>query len=164
MPRPWTVLAEFSSRVDRERAWAYRVSFALLVAVMVPAFGDPAADSYPLSTYPMFARPKAKTYIAFAEGIDDQEHATRLGPALVANGEVMQASHTLHRAIRGGPERLAQVCARIADGVAADARHASVVRIRLAEGQFDSVGYFLGAREPETRTIHHHCDVPKRGR
>jgi hypothetical protein len=136
----------------RERLWGYSVSVGLLVAVMAPAFGDPAADSYPLSTYPMFARPKAKTFIAFAEGIDDKGHGTRLGPELVANGEVMQASHTLHRAIRGGSERLAHVCARIADGVASDSRLASVVRIRLAEGQFDSVGYFLGASEPENHT------------
>jgi len=150
--------------VHRERVRGYGVSFALLVAVMAPAFGDPAADSFPLSTYPMFARPKAKTTIAFADGIDDHEHATRLGPELVANGEVMQASHTLHRAIRGGQDRLAQVCARIADGVASDSRLAPVVRIRLAEGQFDSVGYFLGAREPETRTIHLECDVPKGSR
>jgi hypothetical protein len=164
MQRPRTVLAVFSSPVDRERVWAYSVSFALLVAVMVPAFGDPAADSYPLSTYPMFARPKAKTSIAFAEGIDDQEHATRLAPDLVANGEVMQASHTLHRAIRGGPERLANVCARIARSVASDSRLSSVVRIRLAEGQFDSVGYFLGASEPETLTIHLECDVLKHRR
>jgi hypothetical protein len=150
--------------VNRERVWAYSVSCALLVAVVAPAFGDPGADSYPLSTYPMFARPKAKTSIAFAEGVDEEERTTRLGPELVANGEVMQASHTLQRAIRGGPERLAQVCARIAHGVAADSRLASVVRIRLAEGQFDSVGYFLGASDPETRTIHLECDVPKGGR
>lgn len=131
---------------------------------MVPAFGDPAADSYPLSTYPMFARPKAKTSIAFAEGIDDKGHATRLGPELVANGEVMQAAHALHRAIRGGQERLAQVCTRIAGGVVSDSRLVSIVRIRLAEGQFDSVGYFIGASEPESRTIHFECDVPRGGR
>ena len=164
MQRSRDALAVSSPSVDLERIWAYSASFALLVAVIAPAFGDPAADSYPLSTYPMFARPKAKTVIAFAEGLDVEGNATRLGPELVANGEVMQAAHTLHRAMRAGPERLALVCARIAEGVAANSRLASVMRVRLAEGRFDSVGYFLGSSEPETRTIHLVCDVPKGAR
>ena len=150
--------------VDRVRVWGYGVSCALLVAVIAPAFDDPGADSYPLSTYPMFARPKAKTVIPFAEGVDDEGHATRLGPELVANGEVMQAAHTLQRAMRAGEERLVQLCTRIAHAVASESSLASVVRIRIAEGQFDSVGYFLGASEPETRTIHLECNVPKPGR
>ena len=145
----------------RERVWGGAVSCALLVAVIAPAFGDAGADSYPFSTYPMFARPKAKTVIPFAEGIDAAGRATRLGPELVANGEVMQAAHTLHRAMRAGQERLEQLCTRIAEAVAAESRLASVVRVRIAEGTFDSVGYFLGASEPETRTIHLECDVPK---
>jgi hypothetical protein len=152
-------VVDFGSSV--ERIFAYVVSLGMLGATVAPGLGDPTDDSYPLSTYPMFARPKAKTNIPFAEGIDDVGHAIRLGPEVIANDEAMQAVHTLRRAINGGPERLEQLCLRVAERTAADKRLERVVTVRLAEGQFDSIGYFLGATEPETRTTHHECAVQR---
>lgn len=142
-----------------ERLWAYLVGFGMLGAVAAPGFGPPGADSYPISTYPMFARPKAKTLLSFAEGVDALDRPTRLPPELVANDEPMQAAHTVRLAIRGGPERREQLCQRIAERVAQNPELAAVVRVRLVQGRFDSVGYFLGQSEPEHRAIHRECLV-----
>lgn len=144
-----------------ERVVAYVVGFGLLGAVAAPAFGEPGDDSFPFSTYPMFARPKTKTVVAFAEGLERGGRPVRLAPELVANDEAMQVAHTVRRAIRGGPERKAALCQRISQRVARTAALDAIVSVRLVLGRFDSVGYFLGASEPEARTIEHECAVPR---
>lgn len=146
-----------------ERVWAYLVGFGMLGAVAAPGFGPPGDDSYPISTYPMFARPKAKTLLSFAEGVDAGGRPIRLPPEFVANDEPMQAAHTVHRAIRGGAERRERLCRRIAERVALDAELAAVISVRLVQGKFDSVGYFLGQSEPEHRAIHRECLVRRSG-
>lgn len=152
-------MASVSSAVVAERVVAYVVGLGLLGAVAAPGFGDPGDDSFPFSTYPMFARPKTKTVVAFVEGLDDLGRPVRLAPELVANDEAMQVAHTVRRAIRGGPERKAALCQRISERVARSAELDAIVSVRLVLGRFDSVGYFLGASEPEARTVEHECSV-----
>jgi hypothetical protein len=142
-----------------ERFWAYLVGFGMLGTVAAPGFRPPGDDSYPISTYPMFARPKAKTVLSFAEGVDASGRTRRLPPELVANDEPMQAAHTVRRAIDGGPERRERLCRRIAERVAQDPGLAAVLSVRLVQGRFDSVGYFLGESEPEERATHCECAV-----
>lgn len=149
--------------IDTERAWSYLFGFGLCLAVAAPALLPPKeADSYPLSTYPMFARDRMKTRLRYAEGLQANGQRVRLSPELVANTEPMQAMHTITRAIRGGPERMESLCQRIASRVRLSPSHGQVVRVRLVAGEFDSLGYFVGAREPEHFAVHHECHVPGR--
>lgn len=148
---------------DAERAWAYLFGFGLWVAVAAPAFLPPKqADSYPLSTYPMFTRDRVKTRLRYAEGLEASGQRARLPPEFVANTEPMQAMRTISLAVGGGPERMAALCQRVAERLQRSPTHDRVVSVRLVEGEFDSLGYFRGAREPDHFVVHHECRVPGR--
>jgi len=145
-----------------EKAWAYSFGLGVCAAVAAPALSKPTSDSYPLSTYPMFAYERQKTRLCHVDGLDRAGQRTRLPPKLVANDEAMQAARTIRLAVNAGPERMALLCQRVAERLAQDAKFASVVRVRVIEGRFDSLSYFLGSTEPEELVVHHECVVPGR--
>lgn len=147
--------------IDWDRVRAYVLGFGVLSSVVAPAFWERGEDSFPISSYPMFARPRPKTVVSFADAVDAGGHAQRLAPEFVANDEVMQAAHIVRDAIAAGPERLAALCERAASRVALDPLLASLVRVRLVQARFDSIGYFEQAREPEACTVHYECLVPR---
>jgi hypothetical protein len=145
-----------------ERAWAYAFGLSVCGLVAAPAFSRPTSDSYPLSTYPMFAYKREKTRLFHMDGLDGKGARSRLAPRLVANDEAMQAAQTVRLAVSAGPERMALLCERVAKRVLLDARYASVVRVRVVEGLFDSLSYFTGRSEPEQLIVHYECAVPDR--
>ncbi|HVJ16803.1 MAG TPA: hypothetical protein VM686_15285 [Polyangiaceae bacterium] len=144
------------------RVAAYGFGFALLAAVAAPGFGDPNQDSYPLSTYPMFARPREKPLLHFVEGVDQRGRPVRLPPGLVANAEVMQAAARVRRAVAAGEEASASLCASVAERVAGSREHKEVVRVRIVSARFDPIRYFEVGPEPEERTVHVQCKVKRR--
>ena len=141
---------------------AYGVGLTAVVVVALPGFGDPSRDSYPLSTYPMFARARDKPQLYFVEGLDAAGTPLRLEPELVANQEVMQAAATVRRAVRSGPEATDRLCKRVAERVAASAAHTPIVRVRIVGARFDPLRYFLHGPEPEERSEHARCRVVRR--
>lgn len=145
-----------------ERAWAYLFGLGLCVAVLAPGFRAPTSDSYPFSTYPMFSYKREKTRLFHMDGLSADGQRSRLAPKLVANDEAMQAAQTVRNAVRGGPERMALLCQRASERLAQDPAYARVVRVRVVEGQFDSLSYFLGSTEPEQLVVHYECPVPGR--
>src|SRR5688572_23609975 len=146
------------------RVVAYGVGFAMLVAVAAPGFGDPSQDSYPLSTYPMFARPRDRPVLHFAEGVDAEGRVVRLPPALVANGEVMQAAARVRRAVSAGEEASASLCSSVAERTARSPEHQGVVRVQIVSARFDPIRYFELGPEPEERLVQARCKVKGRQR
>jgi hypothetical protein len=112
-----------------------RLSFTrlagLLAAVVVlsPLLRAPTNDSYPLSTYPMFASDRGAVHrMATAVAIEDDGTFTRLSPELIAGtGEVVLASVTVTRAIQRGES--ATLCEEIAER----AGPGRVIEIRVEE-------------------------------
>jgi hypothetical protein len=141
------------------RVLAYGFGLGLIAAVVSPAFGTPQADSYPLSTYPMFSQKRRAPILYFAEGVTAGGRRVRLPPNLVANAEVMQAVAAVKRAVLGGEEMSEQLCRAAARRVRASPAHTEVVRVELVGARFDPVGYFVKGDEPEERTVHHLCPV-----
>ena len=140
------------------RLWAYGFGLGLTLLVAAPGFGDPRWDSYPLSTYPMFARPRGRPTLHFAEAVDARGKRLRVPPELVANQEVMQAAATVKRAVQAGPAAMETLCQRIAARWL-QAEHGGAREIALVSATFDPVGYFTRGPEPESRTVHHTCPV-----
>jgi hypothetical protein len=140
------------------RLLAYGFGLGIVAAVAAPGFGDPADDSYPLSTYPMFARPRGKPLLSFVEGVTDAG-ALRLPPEVVAHNEIMQAVATVKRAVLAGPAAMEQLCTRIAADVALEPAFASVREVRIVSARFDPVRYFTEGPEPEERQEHVRCAV-----
>lgn len=161
MAHPCSVYAEMS------RPLAYGYGLALTVLVAAPGFGDPNWDSYPLSTYPMFARPRSRPLLHYAEGITRSGARERLAPHFVANDEVMQATASVRRAINAGPDASSALCRQIAERVAAagrndsDAAEGAIIEVRLVSARFDPVRYFSHGPEPEERTVHERCAVER---
>jgi hypothetical protein len=143
------------------RALAYGFGLGLVLLTAAPGFDDPSADSYPLSTYPMFARAREHPQLSFAEGVDAAAAPVRLAPALIGSDEVMQAAATIRRAVQAGPTALEPLCAHIAARVAASPREAHVRAVRIVRARFDPVAYFVAGPVPEEREVLTHCAVTR---
>jgi hypothetical protein len=133
----------------------------MTLAVLAPCLSAApfADDSFPFSTYPMFARVIEKRVIVFADGVTSETESQRLGPELVANDEPMQAQRTLRLASTSGRKALRTLCARIAQRVAQKRELRAVSRVRIVQGVFDPVKYFEGDSAAESREILTECKV-----
>jgi hypothetical protein len=142
------------------RLLAYGFGLGMVAVVAAPGFGDPGDDSYPLSTYPMFARPRGKPTLSFVEGITDAA-PIKLPPEIVAHNEIMQAVATVKRAVNAGPAAMDELCTRIAADVASDADFRDVRAVSIVSARFDPVRYFTEGPMPEERVEHNRCLVKR---
>jgi hypothetical protein len=142
------------------RAYAAAVSLALIAATLWPLVRDPREDSFPLSTYPMFAwKRETKQTFRYALGETAAGERRTLRPILVGTNEVLQAIRVFDRAIRDRSE-LVRLCDAIADRVARDDDFRDVVAIRIVTGTHDAVEYL--ARDVVGReTEHLRCAVKR---
>lgn len=144
------------------RLLAYGLGFGLVALSAAPAFRDPEDDSYPLSTYPMFARPRGKPRLSIVEGLNTSGAPVRLSPELVVvHDEVMQAAATVRRAVAEGPHALERLCSEVASRTASDADYQNVQTVRVVTARYDPVLYFSKGPEPEERVEHFRCAVPR---
>ena len=135
---------------------AYAVSLVLSGVVALPLAGVVRSDSFPVSTYPMFAGARGSVVaLPSAVVIAPDGQRRRLPPSVVAGEQVIQAFETLRQAIRGGADRTDALCARIAGRL--DPEHATAVEI--VTERFDAVAYFSGEQEPLASQLHARCDV-----
>jgi hypothetical protein len=149
------------SRSARSRIAAYVVGVGAVIAAALPVFRDTNADSYPLSTYPMFARPIEKSQLLFFESVDERRRVRAVPPELVANDEVMQSAKRIRRAARAGPEALKQLCREVAKRVRKQ-RRPKLIELRIVEARFDPVAYFSEDAKPEERSVLTACQVRTR--
>jgi hypothetical protein len=139
------------------RLLAYGFGLGLVALVASPGFGDPRWDSFPLSTYPMFARPRRMPVLYFSEGIDARGARRRLPPELLANEEVMQATARVRSAVAAGPEASGALCREIAGRALEHPDYSGLVAITLVSARFDPVAYFTRSTEPHEHTVHQRC-------
>ena len=131
-------------------------TFVLLAAVAWPLVRDPLDDGFPLSTYPMFAVPRA-TELTMDYALGETTTGTRrtLSPALAGTGEALQAYALFESAVHGPRERLQQLCTQIAARVAVDEDYRDVSIVRIVTGHHDAVDYLVrGHIGPELERIH----------
>lgn len=140
---------------------AYGLGLGLVALVASPGLGDPSDDSYPLSTYPMFARARGKPWLSVAEGLDEREQPVRLSPALLGTDEVMQAAATVRRAVQEGPPAMHALCTEIAARVALEPDYQAVRVVRIVGARFDPLRYFVVGPEPEERSEYLRCAVAR---
>jgi nucleotide-binding universal stress UspA family protein len=145
--------------VSRPVAYVFGLGLTLLVAS--PLLRDPSDDSYPLSTYPMFAKKREKPLFYFVEGLNKKREAERLPPALVANAEVMQAAARVRRVVRAGEAATSEFCKEVAARVRESRKHRDIVEVRIVGARFDPVAYFERGPEPEDRFDVARCRVKR---
>jgi hypothetical protein len=146
--------------IERLRNWG-----ALVVAigsVAWPAFGSLKDDSFPLSTYPMFAAARGRPQLAQMVGLDATGKLVRLNPELLGSSEVLQAKALVERAANAGPRQRAAFCKTVAARVRRAEEQASEPRLEqleLTRGRFDPIAYFTITPEPLEREVLYRCDV-----
>lgn len=129
----------------------------MLVLAALPALSRAEDDAYPLSTYPMFARPLSRANVYFVERVDGKGRTRRLTPEQVSGNEVMQSFKTIGRAVRGGPKAVNDLCRIIAGRIARAERGERLVVLNVVEARFDPVAYFTVGAPPEERTVIGSC-------
>jgi len=135
---------------------------ALVLASVAPLLRNAEHDSYPLSTYPMFARTLGKPLLTFAEGLSQRGEAVRLPPEIVANDEPMQAMRTLKLTAKRGGEALSRLCVEIAERTARDPDFARVRRVRIARARFEPLRYFEPDAPMPEREVLAECKVRRK--
>jgi hypothetical protein len=136
------------------------VGLGATVAVLSPLLAMDR-DSFPISSYPMFARPRGQPdlFAVVARAADGRE--VRLPASVVASSEPLQTKVLIQRSVEQGPEAMQALCrsvaARIAGGPDA-LRSVEIVRRR-----FDPIAYFERGPEPIEQARLSTCPVPRPG-
>jgi hypothetical protein len=139
-------------------AYAYAVSALLLAVVAYPLTQGPRYDSFPWSSYPMFARDRARVAnVAHVVALSDDGRHRPVPPPLVANDEVLQAAATIRAAIRGS--RAPALCRQVAERVAAAPAWDDFTWLEVATDRYDVIEYFGGAVVPIERDLHARCRI-----
>jgi hypothetical protein len=138
------------------RLRGYLVGLGVVVLAALPAFSRAGDDAYPLSTYPMFARPLSRATVYFVERVDGKR-SRRLTPEQVSGNEVMQSFKTIGRAVHGGPDAVQALCFSIAERLAKAERRRRRVALHVVVARFDPVAYFTSGAPPEERLVVGRC-------
>lgn len=140
------------------------VSVVLTVLVLWPAFLDPREDGFPLSTFPMFSRPKPDPGLVVTHVLAVLPDGSRepLPPKLATgNEEVIQTLRMIRDEVYAGRKRAAAFCEEVATRVRESSREpwSEAVAIEIARSQFDTVAYFEIGPKPLTRKVLARCPV-----
>lgn len=113
----------------------------------------------------MFSRPRpdAIVTISYAVGVAADGKRRLISPALVANGEVLQAKAVIARAVGQGATTTVALCGEIARRVAAHKSLADVVSIKIVTGTHDSIRYLTGKDTVGSERLHGECTVARTG-
>lgn len=143
------------------RLWGGLVTVVVLAAVLWPLGLDPARDdSFPLSTYPMFAhkRPRARVNLHYVIAVGPGGARRHVPPELIANAEVMQAMMTVRRAIERG--QADHLCREVAARVGRDRGFAALDTVQVVFGDHLAVPYLTrGVHGPERSLAR--CAIPR---
>jgi hypothetical protein len=143
------------------RLAAVLISIAAVGAVLSPLVWDEDRDSYPISSYPMFARDQGRVRAyATVVGVGVGGEVERLSPETIAGTrEPVQAAETVVREVRRG--HAAALCDDVAARIAARDSDPEPGRLEVVTETYDVLAYFDGQTEPEQRVVHATCDVAR---
>ena len=134
----------------RRRATLATSAIALGV-LLWPALDPTPVDSLPVSSYPMFARPKQRVSRYPLVVLRDESGDERRLDAREIGGtdEPMQAAMTVSQAIR--TDTAPDLCNEIAAGLGERGT------IEIVTAAYDAIAWFEGSRDPVDRRIHASC-------
>jgi hypothetical protein len=141
------------------RATAWTAAALVVVLGVLPLVLD--RDSYPLSTYPMFARDRPRENAVTTAVLVVDGGVRRLDPELIAaTDEVILAVATVVDAVDRGTA--GALCAEIAGRVRSSGRLAdgsAPAAVEVVTEWYDAVAYFASDRRPMRRVVHERCAV-----
>jgi hypothetical protein len=142
----------------------YGLSVAVILAMLSPILRRPPVDSFPLSTYPMFASPRTpSSTITTVLGVRASGEGETLSPTLIAGDPwINLAVNSVAAAKRGGASSLRALCRSVAERVAGDPRVAQrYVGIAVVTEVYDAPAYFVGqTTTPRSVELLRQCPLP----
>jgi hypothetical protein len=119
------------------------------------------SDSFPISSYPMFARPRGQPtlYSMLARAADGSER--RLAPSLLGSSEVLQAKVLIQRSVEQGPAATRALCQSVAERIAAEPEASDLLSVEIVRRRYDPVAYFVQGPEPLEQERVEGCSVPR---
>jgi hypothetical protein len=142
-----TQVLAWLAKVARTRTLPAAISIVMIGATLWPVTRRPVADSFPLSTYPMFAfeRP-TKLTMSYAVGITQRGDRRFLSPAIIGSPEALQALAIIERGLAGKPAERMALCTEIADSVRGYPALDDIVTIAIVTGSHDALDFLLRDR------------------
>ena len=145
----------------RRRALAYGFGLGLPLAVLSPLLSG-APDSFPLSTYPMFAQARGQPTLHTMVALLADGREERLPPALVGSKEVLQSKVLIQRSVESGVEGMAQLCAAAAERVLAAPAFRGAQSLAILRRRYDPIDYFVKGSAPLEEQRLFECALPGR--
>jgi hypothetical protein len=141
------------------RFHSYAFGALLLALTLSPAFRSFTDDSYPFSTYPMFARDRSTVCVSHVQGLDAAGASRSLPPPIIVNEEITQAQQLVQAAVRRGERALLELCEVVAGRVAANEEFSAVARVEIVTSCYEPVTYFIAGPKPLSSERHAGCEV-----
>jgi hypothetical protein len=166
---PASPAAVSPAQAQSDRPWAYLVSGVVLLAVLWPLFSR--EDSFPLSNYPMFSRPRGQPVLFSVVASSSDGAEWSVPSALVGSDEVLQTKVLIQRAVDGGRKAMAELCGSVARRVGGqalnrDPRAASSNTaaerpefVDIVSRRYDPVQYFVAGPSPIEEQRLHRCPI-----
>jgi hypothetical protein len=150
---------------ERRQRWLAALVGLLTLGAVLSPLGSMQADSFPISSYPMFARPRGQPtlYAVSARGRDGGE--LRLPAEVIGSSEVLQTKVLIQRSVEGGPEAMQALCSGVAGRIAAQpAAYGDPIAVEIVRRRFDPIAYFERGPEPIEQERLLRCQVPQKAR
>jgi hypothetical protein len=139
------------------RLWPVSLAIVSTLVVIYPvAFNQP--DSFPFSTYPMFAKPRGNPELIKLVAITTSGEHVSVPPDLLGTREVLQAKAQLNQIAQKGPKARTRYCNAVAKSVASQVE-LGWQELQLQRLRFDPIDYFENGRQPLQREILTTCRV-----
>ncbi len=149
------------SSPERLARWfAVLVGLGATTAVLSPLWGV-EGDSFPISSYPMFARPRGQPTLYAVLGRARGGAELRLPPEVVGSSEVLQTKVLIQRSVEQGPEAMGELCRGVASRVAASPEKYGASSIEIVRRRYDPIAYFERGPEPIEQERLMTCKVPR---
>jgi hypothetical protein len=121
------------------------------------------ADSFPISSYPMFAHPRGQPTLYAVTGRAKNGAELRLPAEVVGSSEVLQTKVLIQRSVEQGPDAMRVLCRDIAERIAREpARYGAPRAVEIVRRRFDPIAYFEHGPEPIEQERLMQCKVPRR--
>lgn len=135
--------------------------FAVIAVLAWPLTFGPPRDSFPLSSYPMFARARktAELRLHYFVAVGPGGERSFVAPRDVASAEVLQAQAVIAHAARGGKSARDQLCAAVARRLGGRPGRAGG-ELRLVKGRHDAIAYLTGQDQTGIEKILARCPIP----
>ncbi len=150
------------------KTWATILSIGLVLAILAPihkSLRGKRGDSFPLSWYPMFSRPRpALEPVVYVIGITASGQRHIVHSRHHVRGAMNRARRQVKRLAKR-PGTAKKLCEQVADKFAQRRRGtmSEIVQIRVVRGKFDLDRYFKERHKaPASEKIRWACQVPGR--